>query len=215
MTGTQQTQILILGLDCFRDPDRAKHSAGQLVTSIDLMFWISRKGWAIHRTQHNAKVWYISSNPCNYTFNFPDKVNVCYQANYIQYKCKDYRSDPNVMKPVITAIPAQDFSHDIFATFAIPVLLLTLLTTPDEENEHEAKEPLGTLNMFLTHCMIHYFASLTGSQITLHRVKHVEIETIVHDRMHSLLNVMWLKISPKISSQSYNYYQYFTQRPWK
>lgn len=59
------------------------------------------------------------------TFNLPGKVNVCYQADYIQYKCKYYRSDPNVMKPLITAIPAQAFSRDIFATFAIPALLLT------------------------------------------------------------------------------------------
>lgn len=29
------------------------------------------------------------------------------------------------MKPLITAIPEQAFSHDIFATFAIPALLLT------------------------------------------------------------------------------------------
>lgn len=28
------------------------------------------------------------------------------------------------MKPLITAIPAQNFSHDIFATLAIPALLL-------------------------------------------------------------------------------------------
>lgn len=29
------------------------------------------------------------------------------------------------MKPLITAIPAQHFSHYIFATFAIPAVLLT------------------------------------------------------------------------------------------
>lgn len=59
------------------------------------------------------------------TFHFPGEVNVCYKADYTQCKCQDYRSDPNVMKPLITAIPAQDFPHDIFATFAISAVLLT------------------------------------------------------------------------------------------
>jgi len=34
-------------------------------------------------------------------------------SNNAQYRCEDCRSDPNVTKPLTTAIPAQNFSHDI------------------------------------------------------------------------------------------------------
>lgn len=49
--------------------------------------------------------------------------------------------------------------------------------------------------MFLTHCMTRYSTSLTISQITLHHVKHLETERIVHavqdyDTIHLLGNVM-------------------------
>lgn len=36
MSGTQQTEMLNLGLDCFQD--RAKHSVRHLLMSIDLIF---------------------------------------------------------------------------------------------------------------------------------------------------------------------------------
>lgn len=85
-------QILILGLDCTRDQDRAKDRIRHLVICIDLTFPGSQSsGCEIHlqwarniyiQTQNmmehvlnfkeglsylweTAKVWYISSNPCN------------------------------------------------------------------------------------------------------------------------------------------------------
>lgn len=82
------------------------------------------------------------------------------------------------------------------------------LTPPWQQCGHKAAEHWGTQAMFLAHCMRHYSTSLAAPQITLHHVKHPEIEIMLHDTRHLLRNVMWLlKFHQKIFSWSIDYYQ--------
>lgn len=144
MSATQQTEMLNPGLDCFQDPDRAKHSVRHLLMCIDLifpgsqssgceipifadqetftykcevwqsLFWISGKGWAICGRQQNSRVWCY---PCN------KHIPLTWKAAAMQCKYEGDRSDPN--EALTALMPAQPFPPDIFATFAIPALLPT------------------------------------------------------------------------------------------
>lgn len=186
MSGTQQAEMLNSGLDCFQDPDRAKHSVRDLQMCIGLILpgsqssgceflvfseeqeaftykcevwlsfsWISRKGWAICGRQQISKVWCC---PCSKHIHFS------WKAAAMPQKCEYYRSDPH---ETLTALaPAQHLPYDIFATSAIPTLLLTDSSPLQISNVDIKLQNIQEHKPCFWHTALFYITCCTSDHIT-------------------------------------------------
>lgn len=143
MSGTQQTELLNSGLDCFQDPDRAKHSVRHLLMGIalilpgtqssgcEILVFMSKKHLHINvkcdracsEFQERAEPSVGDSRTSVWCCPCHKHIHLSWKAAAMPQKCEYCRSDPNGALTALT--PAQHFPWDVFATFAISALPLT------------------------------------------------------------------------------------------